>query len=212
MLGIYTGARKSNILSMEWNECDFQNNYWEIPASKSKNGEKMTIPLLQEAKDILLKRKSMLFQQQYHKCSKDKAKLRKLFERYVFPSPRNKTGHLMDFRKLWNEFRKNFFARRKGQSEGIRFHDMRRTIASFEAMTGQSTLQIIAKSLGHKNTASTEIYARLMLDPVRQSMISASQLMKSQMVIPSISQSIQTNQNLSNSGREITAGNGTSNN
>ena len=48
-------------------------------------------------------------------------------------------------------------------------HDLRRTMGSWQAAGGAS-LQVIGKSLGHRNTSTTEIYARLMLDPVRASM------------------------------------------
>ncbi|HRH35975.1 MAG TPA: tyrosine-type recombinase/integrase, partial [Catalimonadaceae bacterium] len=50
----------------------------------------------------------------------------------------------------------------------VRIHDLRRTFASYQAMTG-SSLQIIGKSLGHKSQQATQIYARLNLDPVRSS-------------------------------------------
>lgn len=64
----------------------------------------------------------------------------------------------------------------------IHVHDIRRTFGSYQAITGAS-LQIIGKSLGHKSPLSTQVYARLNLDPVRASiekateaMLSASQL------------------------------------
>lgn len=51
----------------------------------------------------------------------------------------------------------------------LRIHDLRRTLASWQAKTG-SSLAIIGKSLNHKNPATTAIYARLDLGPVRASM------------------------------------------
>ena len=50
----------------------------------------------------------------------------------------------------------------------LRIHDLRRTLGSWQARTGAS-LAVIGKSLGHKNVATTQIYARLDLDPVRAS-------------------------------------------
>jgi site-specific recombinase XerD len=41
-------------------------------------------------------------------------------------------------------------------------------LGSYQAMTGAS-LPIIGKTLGHKNQATTQIYARLNTDPVRES-------------------------------------------
>lgn len=50
----------------------------------------------------------------------------------------------------------------------LRFHDLRRTLGSWQARTGAS-LAIIGKSLNHQSPASTAVYARLDLDPVRAS-------------------------------------------
>jgi integrase len=50
----------------------------------------------------------------------------------------------------------------------VRIHDLRRTLGSWQAKTGAS-LVIIGKSLNQKNHATTAIYARLDLDPVRAS-------------------------------------------
>ena len=42
-------------------------------------------------------------------------------------------------------------------------------MGSWEALTGASML-VIGKSLGHKSTSATQVYARLTNDPVRNSM------------------------------------------
>jgi integrase len=55
-------------------------------------------------------------------------------------------------------------------------HDLRRTLGSWQALGGAS-LQIIGKSLGHKSMQSTEIYARLTTDTVRESVEKATQMM-----------------------------------
>jgi site-specific recombinase XerD len=52
--------------------------------------------------------------------------------------------------------------------EDLRIHDLRRSLGSWQALTGAS-LQIIGKSLGHLRSQTTEIYSRLTLDPVRES-------------------------------------------
>jgi integrase len=57
----------------------------------------------------------------------------------------------------------------KARLTDLRIHDLRRTLGSWQAATGAS-LAVIGKSLGHKDMASTMVYARLDLDPVRQSM------------------------------------------
>jgi integrase len=58
----------------------------------------------------------------------------------------------------------------------LRIHDLRRSLGSWQAITGAS-LPIIGKSLGHKSPDATMIYARLSLDPVRQSVNTATAAM-----------------------------------
>ena len=60
--------------------------------------------------------------------------------------------------------------------EDLRLHDLRRTLGSWQAKTGAS-LAIIGKSLNHKNQNTTAIYARLDLDPVRDSVNTATSAM-----------------------------------
>ena len=60
--------------------------------------------------------------------------------------------------------------------DDLHIHDLRRTLGSWQAKTGAS-LAIIGKSLNHKNQQTTAIYARLDLDPVRQSMETATSAM-----------------------------------
>jgi len=56
--------------------------------------------------------------------------------------------------------------------EDLRLHDLRRTLGSWQAINN-SSLAIIGKSLGHKTHQATAIYARLSLDPIRQSVVTA---------------------------------------
>ena len=57
--------------------------------------------------------------------------------------------------------------------EGVTMHDLRRTLGSWQAAQGSSEL-IIGKTLGHAaGSRATSVYARLDLDPVRESMSAA---------------------------------------
>ncbi len=67
------------------------------------------------------------------------------------------------------------WVRRNGFTR-LHIHDLRRSLGSWQAITGAS-LSIIGKSLGHKSPDSTMIYARLSLDPVRQSVNTATAAM-----------------------------------
>jgi integrase len=50
---------------------------------------------------------------------------------------------------------------------GVRLHDLRHTFASFAVADGH-TLFLVGKALGHRQTRTTEIYAHLSDDPLRQ--------------------------------------------
>ena len=60
--------------------------------------------------------------------------------------------------------------------DNLRIHDLRRTLGSWQAKTGAS-LAIIGKSLNHKNQTTTAIYARLDIDPIRDSVNKATDAM-----------------------------------
>lgn len=145
-LSLLTGARKANVLAMRWEEIDFNRKLWHIP--ETKNGESLDVPLVDEAINRLLE-------------------LRKNSDsEWVFPSPTSKTGHLQDPKKAWKRVLD------RAEIKDLRLHDIRRTLGSYQAITGAS-LNIIGKSLGHKTVAATQIYARLNDDPVRDSMQTA---------------------------------------
>ena len=64
----------------------------------------------------------------------------------------------------------------EAEIENLRIHDLRRTLGSYQAATGANGY-IIGKSLGHRSQQSTAIYARLNLDPVRDSVNKATDAM-----------------------------------
>ena len=144
LLALLTGARRSNVASMAWANVDLDRAEWRVPGELMKNGQQQTITLTPEAVAILHTRK---------KASKS---------RFVFPSPKSKSGHIEDPRKAWQR------VMRAAKLANLRLHDLRRTLGSWQARTGASLI-LIGKSLNHKDQASTAIYARLDLDPVRQS-------------------------------------------
>ncbi len=89
---------------------------------------------------------------------------------WVFPSPSSKSGHIEEPKKAW----KNLLER--AEIEDLRIHDLRRTLGSWQAATGANSF-IIGKSLGHKTQHATAIYARLNMDPVRESVNRATDAM-----------------------------------
>lgn len=152
-LALLTGARKTAILRMRFKDIDLGRAVWTIPASDSKNGSPVHIPLVPEAVDVLRSRLAAA-------CGGE----------WVFPGRRGE-GHLTDVRKpVAAVFKAAGF-------KDVRLHDLRRTFGSWQAIGGSSEL-LIGKSLGHRNTRSTAVYARLTLDPVRQSVERATGAMR----------------------------------
>lgn len=153
LLCLFTGARRSNVMAMRWSELDLKHGTWRVPPINSKNKEAMILPLSKSAKDIVERR----------------AQSRR--SEFVFPSW-GSTGHYCCPKNAWETLKK------RAKLENVRIHDLRRTLGSYEAMTGAS-LPIIAKSLGHENTSATDIYARLQLQPVRDAIENATATMLS---------------------------------
>ena len=153
-LALLTGARKSSILRMRFADVDLARAVWTIPANDSKNKTPVHVPLVSEAIEVI---RSRLFAAGGRE--------------FVFPGRYGK-GPLVDVRKpIAAVFKAAGF-------EDVRLHDLRRTFGSWQAMGGSSEL-LIGKSLGHRDTRSTAVYARLTLDPVRQSVERATDAMRS---------------------------------
>ncbi len=150
-LSLWTGARKSDLLSMRWENISLPDNRWEVPTPKS--GKPYAVPLTPEASEILVSRRR-----------------RNGKSTWVFPS-HGKTGHLVNIKKPWKALLV------KAKIEDLRIHDLRRTLGSWQAAAGASSF-IIGKSLGHSDGSSaTAVYARLNLDPVRESVLAATRAM-----------------------------------
>lgn len=144
-LCLYTGARRGNVESMEWSEIDLQLAMWTIPAEKYKNGQEHMIALTRPALEILERRK------------KDSS-----LSPFVFAS-RSKCGHIVEIRKVWKRI-----VERAG-IEDLRPHDLRRTLGSYLAIRGFS-LEYIGKILGQLDPRSTQVYARLNIEPTRRAL------------------------------------------
>ncbi len=151
LLSLLTGARRSNVLAMRWQDINFERAEWRIEVTK--NGTPQTVALSPEAIEILLNRKPL-----NHAA-------------FIFPGI-GKNGHLMEPKKGWKRILE------RAGLDNLRIHDLRRTLGSWQAKTGAS-LAIIGKSLNHKNQNTTAIYARLDLDPVRDSVNKATSAMLS---------------------------------
>ncbi|KQU78178.1 MULTISPECIES: site-specific integrase [unclassified Rhizobacter] len=151
MLALLTGARAGNLMSMRWADIDLQASEWRIPDPDSKNGESMRVVLVPEAIDILERRRL------------------DSISSWVFPAD-SASGHITPPKKPWAALLK------RAGIANLRFHDLRRSLGSWQARTGASLI-IIGKSLGHKSHEATQIYARLDTDPIRESVTRATSAM-----------------------------------
>ncbi len=149
-VSLFTGARRSNVLAMRWEEIHLERREWLIP--ETKNGESLRIHLVDLVLELL------------------KTRLEKYSRRaWVFEGP-GKTGHLMEPKAGWKRI-----LDRAGIKD-LRLHDLRRTLGSWQAATGANSY-MIGRTLGHKTSQSTAVYARLNIDPVRDSVEKATEAM-----------------------------------
>nr|WP_230597932.1 site-specific integrase [Orientia tsutsugamushi] len=149
LLALYTGARKTNVLEMEWDNIDFKRKIWHIP--KTKNGKAQNIPLTDEAIEILQARKLI-----------STSKL-------VLPSATSESGHLSHPNSTWKIICK------KASIKNFRIHDLRRTFASCMGDAGASQ-RTISIALNYMNQNSTMYYNIPCMELVREYMSKATQI------------------------------------
>lgn len=145
-LCLFVGQRRCNMQALRWSDINFERGALYI--EKTKTGKPQVVPLPQQAIDIL---------QEMYKHRKSE---------WLFPSHRSQSGHLENPQMSWRPFVKG------AGLENLRMHDLRRTFASYQAITGSSN-EIIGKSLGDESPAVIPIYARMTEAPVRQSIQNA---------------------------------------
>jgi integrase len=136
---IFTGARVSEILNLRWENVDFERGLLRIPDSKT--GAK-TIQLNAPALELLAKR---------YEGRGD--------SRWVIPGE-VPGERLVNLGKIWRRVRK------RAELEDVRLHDLRHSFASVGAAAGLS-LPLIGALLGHRQASTTQRYAHLADDPVR---------------------------------------------
>ena len=198
-LSILTGARRSNLQAMAWRDIDLGGRVWRIGVTK--NGTPQNVTLSPEAVAILQARRrrhaessSYVFPgngKKGHLVEPKKAwasilrraSLRRLLdvleglgkltaeERQQADEAVAETPAIAE-RRWYGLAEALGLDRQSYDMTDLRIHDLRRTLGSWQAKTGAS-LPIIGKSLNHKSLQSTAIYARLDLDPVRQSVEAA---------------------------------------
>jgi len=135
LMAITTGARRGEILGLEWSDIDFDRNLAYVKTSK--NGDPKVLPLTE---DVII---------ELEKFRDQKPVL-------VFNSE-IKIDKPFEFRKQWIKVLKD------ARVDDFRFHDLRHTCASYLAQSGASLLEI-ADVLGHKQISMTARYSHLCVD------------------------------------------------
>ncbi|MBF0263439.1 MAG: tyrosine-type recombinase/integrase [Magnetococcales bacterium] len=138
-LYLLLGVRKMELLAAKWEHIDWTRKELRIPETKA--GRVHYIPLTPSAVAIL------------------ENLPREDGNPYILPG-RVPGQHLVNIFKPWNRVR---------QAAGVadvRLHDLRRTVGSWLAQSGNS-LHLIGRVLNHSNTSTTQIYARFGQDTVR---------------------------------------------
>ncbi len=160
---LFTGQRSGNVKSMKWADVSLEGGFWRIPPEEAKAGETILVPLTPAVAGLLERRQEE---------AKERQKAAEQSETsgdnpWVFPGrPGGKKGHITEIQAAWKRICK------RAGLEGLRIHDLRRSCGSWQAALGTS-LHVIGKSLGHRNQATTAIYSKLDLGPVRNSLEAA---------------------------------------
>ena len=136
---IFTGCRLGEILTLKWEWVDFEAGCLRLPDSKT--GSK-TVQLGTPALTLLSESPPQ----------PDNP--------FVIVGRRPGT-HLVNLEKPWRRIRA------KAKLNDVRIHDLRHTFASYGAAANLS-LPMIGKMLGHTQAATTQRYAHLAADPVKQ--------------------------------------------
>ena len=145
LIALLTGARKNEILNLTWNDIDFDyetpnGNKGMIKYLETKNGDDRFIPippfLYEELSEF-----------------KNKQTIRALKNDYIFKNELGKPQETL-ISKLFPKIVK------KCGLVDFRFHDLRHTHASYEAMGGVPQ-QVTQKTLGHRTSQMTDRYSHM---------------------------------------------------
>lgn len=140
---LLTGARKHEILEATWDQFDLEKGVWTKIAHATKQRKMEHCPLSPTTLKILRAMQST-----------------KTDSPYLFPG-RVQGQPLKEIKKGWATIRD------KAGLKDFRIHDLRHTYASHLVSSGLS-LSIVGKLLGHTQASTTQRYAHLADEPLRE--------------------------------------------
>ncbi len=144
---MFTGARRGEILTLEWSHVDFDRKILFLEDSKTgKKAIHLSAPALEVLSNIPKQKDNP-----YVICGAIEG------------------AHLVNIRKPWGHVKDKASLKLKpdGSVVDVRLHDLRHTYASVAAMGGMS-LPVIGKLLGHTQSSTTQRYAHLADDPLKE--------------------------------------------
>lgn len=139
---LLTGARRGEVLGATWDQFDLVDGIWVKPAATTKQGKLHRIPLSAPARQLLSEMKAQAIGP------------------VLFSGRAGKTQQT-DLKRFWASVCK------AADIKGVRVHDLRHSYASYLASAGLS-LPVIGALLGHSSPVTTQRYAHLLDDPLRQ--------------------------------------------
>jgi integrase len=140
-----TGARPGEAMKAKWEEMDVESGYWIKPSAHTKQRRPHKLPLAPPAIELVERLRQR----------------RRKGAVWVFPGPEPGKPVVA----LWHVW--HFVRDRAGLGKDARLYDLRHSFASVGAGGGLS-LPIIGKLLGHTQSRTTERYAHLANDVLRE--------------------------------------------
>ncbi len=141
---ILTGARKGEVLNSTWDQFDLERGLWTKPSHLTKQKKTERLPLSKKAVELLHTVKSLNIND----------------SPFLFPS--KVAGQpIREVKNFWKT------VLRLAKIENVRIHDIRHTYASHLVSSGLS-LRIVGKLLGHTQASTTQRYAHLADEPLRE--------------------------------------------
>lgn len=138
---LLTGSRRSEVLNATWDQFDLQKGLWIKPAHTTKQKRMEHLPLSTQVIEMLKNMK------------------KQTNSSFLFPG-RVEGKPLQEIKKGWETIKK------MADIADCRLHDLRHTHASHLVSSGLS-LSIVGKLLGHTQTSTTQRYAHLADEPLR---------------------------------------------
>jgi integrase len=158
LLLLLTGARKSEVLGARWDQFDLDRGVWTKPSAHTKQNKEHRVPLSRPALSLLNEIKHEVDCKATQESGRDERENSPNFD-LVFPGKGDRP--LAEIKRIWSSICKS------ADLQELRIHDLRHTYASILASSGLS-LPIIGALLGHTQAATTQRYAHLIDDALRE--------------------------------------------